>query len=149
MARLKGKVALITGAAGGQGAAEAELFVQEEGSVVVTDIDGAAGEDLAQRLKAQGGKVLFLRQDVADEASWGETVSAVLAAFGKLHILVNNAGTIARQDIVNTTIDAWNRTLAVNLTGAMLGMKHCAPAIGESGGRLHHQHLLDGGAHRA
>jgi len=134
MARLKGKVALITGAAGGQGAAEAELFVQEEGSVVVTDIDGAAGEDLAQRLKAQGGKVLFLRQDVADEASWGETVSAVLAAFGKLHILVNNAGTIARQDIVNTTIDAWNRTLAVNLTGAMLGMKHCAPAIGESGG---------------
>jgi 3alpha(or 20beta)-hydroxysteroid dehydrogenase len=134
MARLRGKVALITGAAGGQGAAEAELFVQEEGSVVVTDIDGAAGEDLAQRLKAQGGRVLFLRQDVADEASWAETVSAVLAAFGKLHILVNNAGTIARQDIVNTTIDAWNRTLAVNLTGAMLGMKHCAPAIRGSGG---------------
>ena len=93
-----------------------------------------AGEDLAQRLGRLGGKVLFLRQDVADEASWKETVAAALAHFGKLHILVNNAGTIARQGIVDTTVEAWNRTLAVNLTGAMLGMKHCAPAIRDSGG---------------
>src|ERR1700758_758283 len=132
MARLTGKVALITGAAGGQGAAEAELFLREEGSLVLTDID-AAGENLAQ-LSHQGGKVLYLRQDVADEASWRETVAAALAHFGKLHILVNNAGTIARQGIVDTTVEAWNRTLAVNLTGAMLGMKHCAPAIRDSGG---------------
>src|ERR1700757_561215 len=134
MARLTGKVALITGAAGGQGAAEAELFLHEEASVVLTDIDTAAGERLAQRLSRQGGKALFLRQDVADEASWKETVAAALAQFGKLHILVNNAGTIARQGIVDTTIEAWNRTLAVNLTGAMLGMKYCAPAIRDSGG---------------
>ena len=134
MARLTGKVALITGAAGGQGTAEAELFVREGASVVVTDIDAEAGEALAQRLKLQGGKVLFLRQDVADEASWAEAISATLANFGKLHILVNNAGTIARQAIVNTTAEAWNRTLAVNLTGAMFGMKHCAPAIRDSGG---------------
>ena len=134
MARLTGKVALITGAAGGQGTAEAELFVREEGSVVLTDIDATAGDGLAQRLSLQGGKVLFLRQDVADEASWKETLSAALAHFGKLHILVNNAGTIARQGIIDTTVEAWNRTLAVNLTGAMLGMKHCAPAIRDSGG---------------
>src|SRR5713226_89963 len=134
MARLTGKVALITGAAGGQGAAEAELFVREEGSVVLTDIDAGAGEGLAQRLGLQGGKVLFLRQDVADEASWKETLSAALAHFGKLHILVNNAGTIARQGIIDTTVEAWNRTLAVNLTGPLLGMKHCAPAIRDSGG---------------
>lgn len=133
MARLTGKVALITGAAGGQGAAEAELFVREEGAVVLTDIDTGAGEALAQRLSQQGG-TLFLRQDVADEASWKEVVTAALARFGKLHILVNNAGTIARQGIADTTIEAWNRTLAVNLTGAMLGMKHCAPAIRDSGG---------------
>src|SRR5215472_564325 len=61
-------------------------------------------------------------------------ISATLANFGKLHILVNNAGTIARQAIVNTTAEAWNRTLAVNLTGAMFGMKHCVPAIRDSGG---------------
>ena len=101
---------------------------------MVTDIDTAAGESLAQRLSREGGKAFFLRQDVADEASWKETVAAALAQFGKLHILVNNAGTIARQGIVGTTVEAWNRTLAVNLTGAMLGMKHCAPAIRDSGG---------------
>ncbi|TMJ50881.1 MAG: SDR family oxidoreductase [Alphaproteobacteria bacterium] len=126
MGRLTGKVALITGAAGGQGTAEAELFLREEAAVVLTDIDAAAGESLAQRLGGEGGKVLFLRQDVADEGSWKEVVAAVLARFGKLHILVNNAGT--------PTVDAWNRTLAVNLTGPMLGMKHCAPAIRDSGG---------------
>ena len=76
----------------------------------------------------------FLRQDVADEASWKESVAAALTRFGKLHILVNNAGTIARQSIVDTTVEAWNRTLAVNLTGPLLGMKHCAPAIRDSGG---------------
>ena len=61
-------------------------------------------------------------------------MAAALTRFGKLHILVNNAGTIARQSIVDTTVEAWNRTLAVNLAGAMLGMKHCAPAIRDSGG---------------
>ena len=134
MARLTGKVALITGAAGGQGTAEAELFLREEAAVVLTDIDSAAGETLAQRLTRQGGQVVFLRQDVADEASWKEVVATALGHFGGLHILVNNAGTIARQGIVDTTVEAWNRTIAVNLTGAMLGMKHCAPAIRDSGG---------------
>ena len=129
MPRLANKVALITGAAGGQGAAEAELFVREGAAVVLTDIDAAAGEALAKRLTGQGGKALFRVQDVASEGSWQDTVAAALSAFGGLHILVNNAGTIARQGIVATTLDAWNRTLAVNLTGPLLGMKHCAPAI--------------------
>ena len=112
MARLTGKVALITGAAGGQGTAEAELFLREKAAVVLADVDAVAGESLAQRLTGQGGKVVFLRQDVADENSWKEVIAAALAQFGKLHILVNNAGTIARQGIVDTTLDAWNRTIA-------------------------------------
>ncbi len=134
MARLTGKVALITGAAGGQGAAEAELFMREGAALVLTDLDAAAGEALARGLASRNGKALFMRQDVADEPSWREVVAAALAQFGKLHILVNNAGTIARQGIADTTLEAWNRTIAVNLTGAMLGMKHCAPAIRDSGG---------------
>jgi len=134
MARLTGKVALITGAAGGQGTAEAELFVREEAAVVLTDIDAVAGESLATQLNRQGGRALFLRHDVADEAQWREIVAAALAHFGQLHVLVNNAGTIARQGIVDTTLEAWSRTLAVNLTGPMLGMKHCAAAIRDSGG---------------
>jgi 3alpha(or 20beta)-hydroxysteroid dehydrogenase len=134
MARLDGKVALITGAAGGQGTAEAELFLRDGAAVVLTDVDAAAGAALAQRLSQAGGKVRFEPHDVADEAAWQRVVAAARAAFGGLHILVNNAGTIARQGIAETTLDAWNRTIAVNLTGAMLGMKHCAPAIRDSGG---------------
>ena len=126
MAKLAGKVALITGAAAGQGAADAELFVREGAAVMLTDIDDAAGEALAKRL---GDKAGFRAQDVASEEGWQETVAATLAAFGGLHILVNNAGTIARQGIVETRLDDWNRTLAVNLTGPLLGMKHAAPAI--------------------
>ncbi len=133
MPRLAGKVALITGAANGQGAAQAEAFVREGAAVVLTDIDTAAGEALATRLGNQG-RALFRAQDVADEASWPALVDAIWAAFGGLHILVNNAGIIARQGIVDTTVEAWNRTLAVNLTGPLLGMKHCAPAIRDSGG---------------
>jgi 3alpha(or 20beta)-hydroxysteroid dehydrogenase len=134
MPRLANKVALITGAAGGQGTAEAELFVREGAGVVLTDIDAEAGEALAKRLTGRGGKAIFRVQDVASEESWQDTVAAALSTFGGLHILVNNAGTIARQGIVATTIDAWNRTLAVNLTGPMLGMKHCAPAMRDAGG---------------
>ena len=134
MARLADKVALITGAAGGQGTAEAELFLREGAALLLTDVDAAAGAALAQRLSAAAGKVRFEPHDVADEAAWQRVVAAARSAFSGLHILVNNAGTIARQGIADTTLDAWNRTIGVNLTGAMLGMKHCAPAIRDSGG---------------
>ena len=134
MPRLAGKVALITGAAGGQGTAEAELFAGEGALLVLTDVDAAAGAALKARLEKSGARALFREHDVADEKSWVEAVAAAQREFGGLHILVNNAGTIARQGIVATSLDAWNRTLAVNLTGAMLGMKHCAPAMRNSGG---------------
>lgn len=134
MPKLADKVALITGAAGGQGVAEAELFVREGAAVMLTDVDAAKGEALAARLREQGGKAQFRVQDASSEQAWIDTVAATLSAFGALHILVNNAGTIARQGIVGTTLDAWNRTIAVNLTGPLLGMKHCAPAIRDSGG---------------
>src|SRR5437016_12723911 len=128
MTRLAGKVALITGAAAGQGAAFATAFVREGAAVMLTDID-PNGRALAERLATEGRRAAFLAQDVADERGWIDTVAATVAAFGGLHILVNNAGTIARQGIVDTTIAAWDRTIAVNLTGPLLGMKHAAPAI--------------------
>ncbi len=134
MPKLANKVALITGAAGGQGTQEAELFVREGAALMLTDIDRTKGEALAARLNAAGGRALFRVHDAASEADWQEIVAATIAAFGGLHILVNNAGTIARQGIVATTLEAWNRTLGVNLTGPLLGMKHGAPAIRDSGG---------------
>src|SRR5579864_2120169 len=134
MPKLAGKIALITGAAGGQGTDEAELFVREGAAVMLTDVDAAKGEALAARLRATGGKAQFRVQDVTSEDGWREAVTVTVAAFGGLNILVNNAGTIARQGIVETTLAAWNRTIGVNLTGPLLGMKHCAPAIRDSGG---------------
>lgn len=134
MGRLDGKVALITGAAAGQGAADAEGFAREGAALMLTDIDVTAGRGLAARLQAQGARVRFEVQDVSDEAGWSAIVAETVAAFHGLHLLVNNAGTIARQGIADTTLEAWNRTIAVNLTGALLGMKHCAPAIRDAGG---------------
>jgi 3alpha(or 20beta)-hydroxysteroid dehydrogenase len=134
MPRLADKVALITGAAGGQGAAEAELFVREGAAVMLTDIDQPRGEALVRRLSEQGGRARFRLHDASSEAQWHDVVAATVSLFGGLHILVNNAGTIARQGIVDTSLAAWNRTLAVNLTGPLLGMKHSAPAIRDSGG---------------
>jgi 3alpha(or 20beta)-hydroxysteroid dehydrogenase len=134
MPRLTNKVALITGAANGQGAADAELFVREGAAVLLTDIDQAAGEALTKRLSGQGGRVLFRLQDVADEAGWGQVAAAAVQQFGGLHILVNNAGTIAYQGIADSELADWNRVMAVNLTGPLLAMKHCAPAMRDSGG---------------
>src|SRR5262245_16882109 len=129
--RLAGKVALITGAANGQGAADAELFAAEGAALVLTDIDAAAGEALAARLRATGAKALFRVHDAADEEGWRSAVAAAVSEFGGLHVLVNNAGTIAYQGIADSRLPDWNRTLAVNLTGPLLGMKHCAPAMRE------------------
>jgi 3alpha(or 20beta)-hydroxysteroid dehydrogenase len=134
MGRLTGKVALITGAAAGQGAADAEIFARAGAALMLTDIDVTSGRALAARLRSKGAPVAFRVQDVSDEAGWQAIVADSVSEFGCLHILVNNAGTIARQGIADTTLEAWNRTIAVNLTGALLGMKHCAPAIRDSGG---------------
>ena len=84
MPKLANKVALITGAAGGQGTAEAELFVREGAAVMLTDVDAAKGEALAKRLNNEGGRVLFRVHDAASEAAWTEIVAATLAAFGGL-----------------------------------------------------------------
>ena len=128
-----GKVALVTGAAAGQGAAFAAAMVRQGAAVMLTDID-PNGKAVAQGLAATGGSASFRVQDASDERGWVDAIAATVAAFGGLHILVNNAGTIARQGIVETNIRAWDRTIAVNLTGPMLGMKHAAPAIRDSGG---------------
>ena len=134
MSRLAGKVALISGAANGQGAADAELLAAEGAALLLTDIDAGAGEALAARLRAGGARAAFRRHDAADEAGWQAAVAAAVAEFGGLHILVNNAGTIAYQGIADSEAADWNRVIAVNLTGPLFGMKHAAPAMRQSGG---------------
>ena len=134
MGRLTGKVALITGAANGQGAAEAKLFAAEGASVVLTDIDRERGEAVAEAITADGGEAIFIYQDVSDLSDWKLAIATAQGTFKGLNVLVNNAGVVPRKTLDETDFDVWDRTMAINLTGPMMGMKLAAPLIRDSGG---------------
>jgi 3(or 17)beta-hydroxysteroid dehydrogenase len=133
MDRIKNKVALITGCAGGLGRAEALLLAQEGASVVVTDIDADPIEKLAEEIKTQGGKSICERLDVADEYGWDRVVGRILEKFGKLDILVNNAGVILYKKIEDTSLIEWRRLMSVNLDGVFLGTKCAIKAMKVNG----------------
>lgn len=126
MNRLDGKVALITGGARGMGAAEARLFVEAGAKVVITDIDTDEG---AATARDTGDACAFLKQDVASEAEWTETVRAVLSLHGRIDVLVNNAGIFRVMGIEDTSLDDWNALLAINQTGTFLGVKTVVPVM--------------------
>jgi len=133
MGRLDGKVALISGAARGQGAEEARLFAREGAGVVLGDVR-PEGEAVAREIAAGGGRALFRRLDVTSEEDWAGAVAAAEAAFGHLDILVNNAGILGRPGILETSLELWNRVVAVNQTGPFLGMRAAIPALRRAGG---------------
>ena len=129
--RLAGKVALNSGAASGMGAATARMFAREGAKIVIGDMLEHEGNQVAASI---GGDAMFHPLDVTNEASWKEAVAATVKTFGKLTILVNNAGISgsAEQDLYST--DAWHRIMAVNATGVFLGMKYAIPAMKAAGG---------------
>ena len=126
MSRLDGKVGLITGAARGQGAAHAAAFVAEGASVVLTDVLDE-GAEVAREL---GERAVFLRHDVTVEGDWEAAVARAVGEFGRLDVLVNNAGISPRpRPIVDTAVDAYRRVLEVNLIAMFSGIKYAAPAM--------------------
>ncbi|WP_067710782.1 SDR family NAD(P)-dependent oxidoreductase [Nocardia yamanashiensis] len=131
MADLTGKVALITGAARGQGAAEARLFVARGAKVVITDVLEAEGKELADSL---GDAAVFVRHDVTDAESWQAAVDTAVDTFGKLDVLVNNAAIYIMKPLMETTPDELERILKVNLIGAFLGIQAVVPGMTENGG---------------
>jgi len=125
MGRVAGKVALVTGGASGIGRAAALLLAREGARVLATDLQDAAGAALAAEIAAAGGEAVYLGQDVASEPAWEATVGHALARFGRLDVVVNNAGIGSPgASIAETALADWNRLLAVNLTGVFLGTKH-------------------------
>lgn len=128
MGRLDGKIALITGGARGQGAAEAARFVLEGASVYITDVLVDEGQAAARRL---GGS--FLQHDVTSEADWIAVVEAVIEAEGRIDILVNNAGIFEIARALDTSLDQWNRMIAVNQTGVFLGIRECGRIMKQQG----------------
>jgi 3(or 17)beta-hydroxysteroid dehydrogenase len=129
--RLAGKVAIVTGAASGMGAATARMFARERAKVVIADVLEHEGRQVADAI---GPDARFERLDVTDEDSWAAVVTATRQHFGKLDVLVNNAGVSgsAEQDFYST--EAWHRIMAINATGVFFGIKHAIPAMRAAGG---------------
>jgi cyclopentanol dehydrogenase len=134
MGRLDGKVALISGGARGQGAAEARLFVREGAAVVFGDVRDADGKQVEADIRTAGGKATYVHLDVTREADWRSAVATAVQTYGKLNVLVNNAGILLRSKIEETAEDDWDRVMAVNLKGVFLGTKCALPAMRQAGG---------------
>jgi len=132
--RLNGKVALISGAACGQGEAESRLFANEGAAVVLGDILVAEGEQVAASLRVSGRHATFVKLDVTQEGDWQHAVAQAVQTYGKLNILVNNAGIFPIEGVEATSLEVWNRVIAINQTGVWLGMKTAIPAMRNAGG---------------
>src|SRR6266566_4881529 len=132
--RLEDKVALISGAASGMGASMARIFAGEGAKVVVADMLEDEGKKIVGEITRANGAAIFQRLDVSSEAEWQAAIQATLAAFGKLDILVNDAGISGSNvdDLFDTA--AWEKIMGINSTGTFLGIKHAIPAMRATGG---------------
>jgi 3(or 17)beta-hydroxysteroid dehydrogenase len=132
--RLEGRIALVTGAAMGMGEAFSRRLAREGAQIVLSDIADQAGEAAAERICAAGGKARFVELDVASPEAWRAATDRIRSDFGRLDVLVNNAGIGSAGTIVDCSLDAWNKTIAVNLTGVFLGCQHAIPLMRQGGG---------------
>jgi len=136
MARLQGKVVLITGGARGLGAETARAMAAEGAAVAVSDLDATGASALADELTARGATALGLAHDVASESSWAEVMAAVQRTLGPLDVLVNNAGILLVKAIADTTLEDFRKVSSVNVDGVFLGIKHGFAAMGSRGGSI-------------
>ena len=132
--RLEGKVALISGGARGMGAEEARIFAREGAKVIIGDISEKDGKAVEAQISEAGGQALFVRLDVTEESDWTNAVDQAVSRYGKLDVLVNNAGISSRAFTDDTGIDAWDRIMEVNSKGVFLGTRAAVPKMLEAGG---------------
>lgn len=129
MSRLEGRVALVTGGQKGIGRAIAERLLADGASVMIADLADSADDDLA----ALGEKAGYVKLDVGDEADWTAAIASIRDRFGRLDILVANAGIGGVNPVAQMSLDDWHKTLRVNLDGVFLATKHCADLLGKGG----------------
>ena len=132
--RVEGKVAFVSGGARGLGAADVCLLSQEGAAVAFGDVLEEEGRKLEAELSAKGRRVLFIPLDVTDEEQWLRAVAATTLEFGGLDVMVNNAAVGGAGNIEETTVEGWNRVMAVNVTGVFLGTKVAIPEMRKRGG---------------
>ncbi|MCH9670193.1 MAG: glucose 1-dehydrogenase [Gammaproteobacteria bacterium] len=129
MGRVSGKVAIVTGGASGIGRACAQKLAAQGAAVCVTDIDTQIGDAVATQICESGGDAMFLEHDVTSEARWQEVVTSVTATYGKLNVLVNNAGIFYGGPTETFELEQWRRQIGINLDGVFLGTKHAIPIM--------------------
>ncbi len=134
MYRLKGKVAIVTGAASGMGKSISQIFAREGAQVTLADINDKDGNQVVEDIKKAGGDAMFVKLDVTSEDQWKDTVAKTMARFGKLTTLVNCAGIFFGKSIEDMTYTEWKRVIAINLDGVFLGIKYSVGAMKNSGG---------------
>ena len=135
MGKLDGKVALISGGARGQGAAEAETFVREGAKVVFGDVRDTEGQKVEAAIRAAGGEATYVHLDVTSETDWQRAVETATGRYGRLDILINNAAiVIPRVPIEERTVAEWDQVMAVNAKGVFLGTRAVIPAMRRAGG---------------
>jgi cyclopentanol dehydrogenase len=132
--RLDGKVALITGAARGQGQAEARLFAREGAKVLLGDVVDDEGAQVAREIADAGGEARYVHLDVSKRVDWEAAVALAESLWGRLDVLVNNAGIANRSGITDTDDELWDRVISINQTGTFLGMRTAVPALRRAGG---------------
>ena len=133
--RLTGKTAIVTGAASGIGRACAERLATEGASVLVTDLQDAAGQAVVAEIVAAGGNALYRHHDVTDETAWVDVIAMAESSFGgRLDVLVNNAGIGRPAPLTETSLEHWRLLMGVNVDGMFFGMKHAIPLMKAGGG---------------
>jgi NAD(P)-dependent dehydrogenase (short-subunit alcohol dehydrogenase family) len=134
MAKLANKVAIVTGAAQGIGLGIARVFTAEGAQVVLSDVNDVAGAAAAAELRSGGGQVVYVHADVAQEADIRRLVAAAVEHFGRLDIVVNNAGIVAVQTVEESSVEDWDRVMAINVRAIFLTTKHAVPHLRVAGG---------------
>ncbi len=132
--RLQGKVALITGSGAGIGREATLRYAREGAAIVATDVDQQAAEATAAAVRNAGGNAMALQLDVRSEADWQAVAEATVSEYGRVDVLLNNAGIYVIRPLAQTTLDDWNLTMAINVTGVFLGMRQLVPQMAADGG---------------
>ena len=131
--KLENRVAIITAGGSGIGAATARRFTQEGASVVIADISGRRAEEVTTGITANGGKAVWLKMDASDPEGVQAAIKLALDTYGRLDVMFNNAGQADAAYLEDTTLESWNRVIAVTLTSTFLGMKYCLPIMRQQG----------------
>ncbi|MBL4744653.1 MAG: glucose 1-dehydrogenase [Cycloclasticus sp.] len=134
MGRVSGKIVLVTGGAMGMGRTHSELLAEEGATVIVTDMNETEGAATVDSINASGGKAEFLPLNVTNESEWISVVDQIVAKYGQIDVLVNNAGILIIKAVEETTTEEWDRTFDINIKSIFFGTKAVLPAMQKAGG---------------